>query len=121
MPTRIPRLRFLPALCLLVTTTLPARADFTFTHDGHTYLVSQTNRNWQAAATNAASRQLAGVPGHLAVIESAAENQAVFSQLLANITLAQFDRTRAPDGGNGSGCTETDGVDCNGTFAYVLP
>ena len=102
MPTRTPRLRCLPALCLLAASAFPARADFSFTHDGHTYLVSQTNRNWQAAATAAASRQVGGVPGHLAVIESAAENQAVFNQLLANIPAAQFNLTRAPDGGNGT-------------------
>ena len=102
MQIRTFRLRCLPALGLLVTATLPARAaDFSFTHDGHTYLVSETGRSWQAAATYAASRQVAGVPGHLAVIESAAENQAVFSQLLANIPASQFNLTRAPDGGNG--------------------
>src|SRR5688572_16737334 len=78
-----------------------ARADFTFIHGGHSYLLSQTNRTWQAAANDAASRRFAGVPGHLAVIESAAENQAIFGQLLGNITPAQFDQTRAPDGGNG--------------------
>src|SRR3954468_14675776 len=102
MPTRTPRLGCLAALCLLITTPLPARADFSFTHAGHTYLVSQTNRSWQAAATDAASRQFAGVPGHLAIMDSAAENQAVFNQLLANIPAAQFSRTVAPDGGNGS-------------------
>jgi hypothetical protein len=102
MPTRTSRLGCLAALCLLITTTLPARADFSFSYAGHTYLVSQTNRTWQAAATNAASRQFAGAPGHLAVIESAAENQAVFNQLLANIPPAQFDLTRAADGGNGA-------------------
>jgi len=103
MPTRTLRLRRLPALCLLITATLPAgAADFSFIYDGHTYLVSETNRTWQAAATNAASRQIAGAPGHLAVIESAAENQAIFNQLLANITPAQFNSTRAADGGNGA-------------------
>ena len=102
MPTRTPVLGSLAALCLLITTALPARADFSFTHDGHNYLVSQTNRTWQAAATYAASRQIPGAPGHLAVIESAAENQAVFSHLLANIPYAQFNLTRAPDGGNGA-------------------
>ena len=101
MPTRTSRLGCL-ALCLLITTALPARADFSFSHDGHTYLVSQTNRTWQAAATYAASRQIPGAAGHLAVIESAAENQAVFGQLVANLPAAQFSRTVAPDGGNGS-------------------
>ena len=102
MPTRTRRLVCLPALVLLIAASVPARGDFSFTYAGHTYVVSQTNRSWQAAATDAASRQLAGAAGHLAVIESAAENQAVFNQLLANIPPAQFDLTRAPDGGNGA-------------------
>ena len=104
MATCTVRLRRLPALCLLIIiSALPARAaDFSFTHASHTYVVSETNRSWQAAATDAASRQVAGAAGHLAVIESAAENQAIFSQLLANIPAAQFNLTRAPDGGNGA-------------------
>ena len=101
MPSRTTFLHCLPALGLLVI-TVPARGDFSFNYAGHTYLVSQTNRSWQAAATDAASRQFAGAAGHLATIESAAENQAVFNQLLANIPIAQFDLTRAPDGGNGA-------------------
>ena len=92
--------RVFAAMCVVVLSA-SASGDFTFQHGGHTYLVSQTNRTWQAAATDAASRQFAGATGHLAVIEDAAENQAIFSQLLANITPAQFDLTRAPDGGNG--------------------
>src|SRR6476661_8145345 len=103
IPTRTSRLGCLAATCLLlVTTTVPVRADFSFTYAGHAYVVSQTNRAWQAAATNAASRQVAGAAGHLAVIESAAENQAIFSQLVANIPANQFNRTVAPDGGNGA-------------------
>ena len=104
MPTRTSLLRRLHALCLLTTliaTAFPARADFSFIYAGHDYLVSQTNRTWQAAATNAASRQFAGAAGHLAIIESAAENQAIFSQLLANIPTSQFSLTLAADGGNG--------------------
>ena len=97
-------LRSLPSLCLLtlLATAFPARADFSFSNAGHTYLVSQTNRTWQAAATNAASRVFGGATGHLAIIESAAENQAIFTALLANIPSSQFSQTIAPDGGNGS-------------------
>lgn len=105
MRTRTPLLRRLPALCCLVAliaTTIPARADFSFIYDGHNYLVSQTKRTWQAAATDSASRTFAGAAGHLAIIESAAENQAIFSALLANIPSSQFSQTIAPDGGNGS-------------------
>jgi hypothetical protein len=81
----------------------PPRADFSFTYAGHTYLVSETNRTWQAAATNAASEPFSpALQGHLAIIESAAENQAIFSQLLANIPSSQFNLTLASDGGPGS-------------------
>jgi hypothetical protein len=103
MSIRTTPLHSLPALCLLFTATLPAAAaDFSFAYDGHTYLVNETNRNWQGAATNAASKIFAGARGHLAVIESAAENQAIFNQLVANITTAQFNNTVASDGGPGS-------------------
>src|SRR3982751_396267 len=98
MPTRLPSLCL---LTILIATTF-ARADFSFIYSGHNYLISQTNRTWQAAATNAASRQFAGATGHLAIIESAAENQAIFNALLANIPSSQFSQTIAPDGGNGS-------------------
>ena len=78
-----------------------AIADFSFLHDGHSYLVVEQGRTWQAAAANAASRQVAGASGYLATIESPAENAAIFSQLIANIPAAEFINTRAPDGGNG--------------------
>jgi hypothetical protein len=105
MPICPSLLRRLPPLCLLtvlLAIAFPARADFSFSNAGHTYLVSQTNRTWQAAATNAASRVFGGAAGHLAIIESAAENQAIFNALLANIPSSQFSQTIAPDGGNGS-------------------
>src|SRR5215212_2886448 len=104
MLIRLSLFRRFPALCLLTTliATADARADFSFIYSGHNYLVSQTNRTWQAAATNAASRAFAGAAGHLAIIESAAENQAIFNALLANIPSSQFNQTIAPDGGNGS-------------------
>src|SRR5262245_33094359 len=78
-----------------------ACADFEFLHAGHGYQVVTQGRTWQAAANNAVSRQRFGVAGHLAVIENAAENTAIFNQLIANIPAAQFVNTRAPDGGNG--------------------
>jgi hypothetical protein len=105
MTTRTPLLRCLFAICLLATllaTASSSRADFSFTYSGHYYTVSQTKRTWQAAATDAASRTFAGAQGHLAIIESAAENQAIFNALLANIPSSQFSQTIAPDGGNGS-------------------
>jgi hypothetical protein len=78
-----------------------AIADFSFTHGDHSYLVVEQGRTWQAAAADAVSRQTAGVAGHLAIIESAAENTAIFNQLIANISPREFPNTQAPDGGNG--------------------
>jgi hypothetical protein len=78
-----------------------ASADFDFIHNGHTYVVVEARRTWQAAATDAVARQRVGTSGHLAIIETAAENTAIFNQLIANITPAEFINTQAPDGGNG--------------------
>jgi uncharacterized protein (TIGR03382 family) len=78
-----------------------ASADFSFLHAGHSYRVVTQGRTWQAAANDAVTRQQSGAPGHLAVIETAAENTAIFNRLIANIPAAQFPNTRAPDGGNG--------------------
>src|SRR5262245_50730077 len=78
-----------------------ASADFEFLHAGHGYRVVTQGRTWQAAAGDAVTRQQFGASGHLAVIETAAENTAIFNQLIANIPAAQFVNTRAPDGGNG--------------------
>jgi hypothetical protein len=80
-----------------------AYADFDFVHGGHSYVVVEQRRNWAAAAADAATRQLFGVSGYLAIIESAGENQAIFTQLAnpANIPPAEYSNTQAPDGGNG--------------------
>jgi hypothetical protein len=84
-------------------TASTARADFNFVHGGHSYLVVEQRRTWAAAANDAASRQLFGSPGYLTIIDSAAENQAIFTQLAnpANIPPAEYPNTQAPDGGNG--------------------
>jgi len=80
-----------------------AVADFNFVHGDHSYLVVEQRRSWAAAAADAASRQLFGSPGYLAIIDTAAENQAIFAQLAnpANIPPAEYVNTQAPDGGNG--------------------
>src|SRR5262245_45119147 len=81
---------------------VPVRADFSFTHSGHSYLVVETGRTFAAAGADAGARQVAGAIGHLAVIESAAENQAIFAQISnpVNIPVSEYPNTRAPDGGN---------------------
>jgi hypothetical protein len=82
---------------------LTARADFNFIHGDHSYLVVEQRRSWAAAAADAATRQVAGSPGYLTIIDTAAENQAIFAQLSnpANIPPAEYVNTQAPDGGNG--------------------
>jgi hypothetical protein len=50
-------------------------------------------------AADASTRTLNGAPGGLAVIESAAENQAIRDALLANLPASTFPSTIAPDGG----------------------
>jgi hypothetical protein len=76
-----------------------ARADFMFSFGGHSYQLVQQNRNWLNAAADAASRNSNGAPGGLAVIETAAENQAIRDALLANLPSSTFSSTIAPDGG----------------------
>jgi len=77
-----------------------AVADFSFIHGGHSYLVIEQGRTWQAAAADAVARQVAGAPGYLTIIETAAENSAIFSEL-GRINPRTYGNTRAPDGGNG--------------------
>ena len=89
------------AVAVVVLLCRIAGADFNFIHGGHSYDVIEQGRTWQAAAADAVSRQRAGLSGHLAIIETAAENTTIFNQLIANIPAAEFVNTRAPDGGNG--------------------
>ena len=89
----------------LVMLALPARraaADFSFVYNGHTYQFVQENRAWLSATTAAKARNVAGSPGYLAQIDTVAENQEIFTRLLAGIPSAQFNNTRAPDGGGGA-------------------
>jgi hypothetical protein len=97
------RLVFIVVAIELALSAEIARADFNFTHGDHSYLVVEQRRNWAAAAADAATRQFFGSPGYLTIIDSAAENQAVFTQLAnpANIPPAEYPNTQAPDGGNG--------------------
>ena len=66
-----------------------ARADFTFFHNHHTYLLISSGKKWDQAWTNAVSRG-----GTLARIDNATENNAILTNLL-NRGIS----TRAGDGG----------------------
>ncbi len=89
----------------VVLALLPAQhaaADFSFIYSGHAYQFVQENRTWLSATSAAKARSVGGSPGYLAQIDDAAENQNIFNRLLIGIPSAQFNNTRAPDGGNGA-------------------
>jgi hypothetical protein len=102
MPSAL-RLVLTVSAILLAIVGRTALADFNFVHGDHSYVVVEQRRTWAAAAADAAARQQFGLPGYLAVIDTAAENQAIFSQLTdpLNIPPAEYSNTLAPDGGNG--------------------
>jgi hypothetical protein len=68
-----------------------AAAVHSFTHDGRTYEIIKENKTWAAAAACAVERG-----GHLAEINSAEEQEAVFTQI-TNLQIDP-DETEAPDG-----------------------
>lgn len=73
----------------------------TLFYDGHVYQLIKENRTWSNAAGDAAGRLLNGEAGHLVVIEDQEENAALFEFLTFHVPSSEYDRTRAPDGGNG--------------------
>jgi hypothetical protein len=79
-----------------------AAAPFVFVFNNHTYQFFDDNRTWISAANQAKSLSVAGAPGYLVEINSAAENAEIFNRLTANVPAANFVNTRAPDGGNGA-------------------
>lgn len=86
--------------CFLIE-AVQAQTELRLVHGGHTYELVKTRRNWSDAATDAGTRQVQSVPGHLVVIESAEENTALFSHLTRTIASSEYANTQAPDGGNG--------------------
>ena len=90
------------ALAVVGSAGPTARADFMFMYADNTYLVVTTPTTWANAAAAARSLSVGGQSGSLVRIDDAAENAAIISALLANIPPAQFNLTRAPDGGNGA-------------------
>lgn len=77
-----------------------ARADISFEYDGHTYRVVTSSKTFDEAWVHAESLTLGDsrLPGYLANINSAAENEAIFSALQA-IQSDVFSTTSAYDGG----------------------
>ena len=54
--------------------------DFEFA--GNAYTIVTTGAVWSAASADAQSRMVQGVPGHLCIIESEAENTAIFDKMI---------------------------------------
>lgn len=76
-----------------------ALADFFFQHGGHTYQLVTTPTSWSSAKTNAENSTFNGFPGYLAIIETEAENAAIYSALQSQIASSAFAATSAEDGG----------------------
>lgn len=86
-------------LLILGTLSQPIFASFFFEFNGHTYQVVTTPLSWSAAKSGANNSTYNGVSGYLAVIDSEAENAAIYNQLQANIGSGSFGSTTASDGG----------------------
>ena len=81
-------------------TLLPAgaHADLLFEHDGHTYKLVVLPATWEEAAAAAKGTTLAGDPGYLARIDSAAENQAILEAVTSHLSPAQLANSIPNDG-----------------------
>ena len=75
-----------------LTLLLPAgaHADLVFEHDGHTYKLVELPATWSEANAAAKEMNLAGDPGYLARIDSAAENQAILEAVISHLSPAQL-------------------------------
>ena len=78
-----------------------ASADFEFEHGGHTYKVVTTPLTFADAldAADVATSSWGDTNGYLVNIESAAENEAIATQLASNVGASAYTETTAPDGG----------------------
>ena len=84
----------------LLIGSVSAKADFAFSHNGHTYQVITSAKPWQAALTDATTKSIDGASCYLARIDDSAENNAIFSQLSSNIPASDFGSTSSLDGGD---------------------
>ena len=82
----------------LLLFAVPSGADTSFHFEGHSYLiVTGAPRSWAAAQSDAQSRSVKEQAGYLAIVNSQAENDAIFAMLLAE---GEEKFPRATDGGN---------------------
>ena len=89
-----------PVSLVTALTLLPAgaHADLLFEHDGHTYKLVVLPATWEEAAAAAKGTTLAGDPGYLARIDSAAENQAILEAVTSHLSPAQLANSIPNDG-----------------------
>ena len=89
-----------PVSLVAALTLLPAgaHADLLFEHDGHTYKLVVLPATWEEAAAAAKGTTLAGDPGYLARIDSAAENQAILEAVTSHLSPAQLANSIPNDG-----------------------
>ena len=89
-----------PVSVVAALTLLPAgaHADLLFEHDGHTYKLVVLPATWEEAAAAAKGTTLAGDPGYLARIDSAAENQAILEAVTSHLSPAQLANSIPNDG-----------------------
>ncbi len=82
-------------LAFLVVPPRTSAGDVSFDFDGNSYTIVVTGAVWSAASTAAQSSVIQGVPGHLCIIGSDAEDAAVFN----NMVIAGVDTVASNGGG----------------------
>ena len=89
-----------PVSVVAALTLLPAgaHADLVFEHGGHTYKLVELPATWDEATAAAKAMTLAGDPGYLARIDSAAENQAILEAVSSHLSPAQLANSIPNDG-----------------------
>lgn len=85
-------------VAILALFPLGAQADLVFEHGGHTYKLVELPATWDEATAAAKSTALAGDPGYLARIDSAAENQAILEAVTSHLSPAQLANSIPNDG-----------------------
>ena len=85
-------------VAILALFPVGAQADLVFEHGGHTYKLVELPATWDEATAAAKSTALAGDPGYLARIDSAAENQAILEAVTSHLSPAQLANSIPNDG-----------------------
>jgi len=85
-------------VAILALLSTGAQADLVFEYDRHTYKLVELPATWDEAAAAAKAMTLAGDPGYLARIDSAAENQAILEAVISHLSPAQLANSIPNDG-----------------------